>query len=233
VYDAGRGNLVHSFEETVTRLAFPPSEPTPAPPAQSLAEGVALSRMYGMTITPADVARLLSRAKVRYVLVGAHAINLYTGKPRATRDVDVITNAPAKARRALQQAYPHLDVEDHPVVIRFKEQGREVVDLIKAGSGKLFRKVLGLGVQLNLGGETVLVATAEAAVALKFCSMINPARPRNDRLQDAVDFSRAAGLQDKLDRSLLRQLGELVYAGGGDAVLKLLDDARAGRPLEL
>jgi hypothetical protein len=133
----------------------------------------------------------------------------------------------------LQQAYPHLDVEDHPVVIRFKEQGREVLDLIKARSGKLFRKVLGLGVQLNLGGETVLVATAEAALALKFCSMINPARPRNDRLQDAVDFSRAAVLQDKLDRSLLRQLGELVYAGGGDAVLKLLDDARAGRPLEL
>ncbi|MFL5405498.1 MAG: hypothetical protein ACJ79O_06540, partial [Myxococcales bacterium] len=71
------------------------------------------------------------------------------------------------------------------------------------------------------------------ALALKFCSMINPARPRNDRLQDAVDFSRAAELQDKLDRSLLRQLGELVYPGRGDALLKLLDDARAGRTMEL
>jgi hypothetical protein len=170
---------------------------------------------------------------VRYVLVGGHAINLYTGKPRATQDVDVVTAAPVKARRAVQQAFPHLTAEDHPVVVRFKEGGKEVIDLIKAGSGKLFQRVLRLVVQVKIAGEPVAVPRPEAALALKFYSMVNPARPTDDRMQDAVDFSRAAKMQEKLDQPLLHELGELVYAGGGDALLKLLADARAGRPLEL
>lgn len=80
---------------------------------------MALSSLYGMTLTPVDVVRVLARSKVGYVLVGAHAVNLYTGRPRATRDVDVVIGAPAKGRRAIEQVYPHLAVEDHPAVIRF------------------------------------------------------------------------------------------------------------------
>jgi hypothetical protein len=189
--------------------------------------------MYGMALSPMDVARVLSRAKVRYVLVGAHAINLYTGKPRATQDVDVITAAPEKARRAVQQAYPQLAVEEHPVVIRFSEGGEEVLDLIKAGSGKLFRRVLRHVITVDIGGERVVVPNAEAVLALKFCSMINLARPTDDRMQDAVDFSRAAKLQKKANLTLLRELGELVYAGGGEAIVKFVEDARAGRTLEI
>src|SRR3954469_11083056 len=112
--------------------AFPPSPAVRRPLAQSLARGVEVSTLYGMPLSPVDIAALLGRAKVRYVLVGAHAINLYTGKPRATQDVDVVTDAPVKARRAVQSAYPHLSVEDHPAVIRFKEGREEVLDLIKA-----------------------------------------------------------------------------------------------------
>ena len=186
-----------------------------------------------MALSPADVARVLSRAKVRYVLVGAHAINLYTGRPRATQDVDVITAAPEKARRAVQQAYPDLAVEEYPVVIRFTDAGEEVLDLIKARSGKLFRRVLRLVATVDVAGGPVVVPTAEAALALKFCSMVNPSRAHDDRMQDAVDFSRAAKLQKKADLRLLHELGELVYAGGGDALIKLIDDARAGRTLEI
>jgi len=58
-------------------------------------------------------------------------------------------------------------------------------------------------------------------------------RASDDRMQDAVDFSRAAKLHRKIDRELLRELGGLVYAGGGDAILKLIEDARAGRRLDV
>ena len=121
----------------MTRLAFPPSEPVETLPEQGLTRGVELSRMYGMALSPMDVARVLAGAKVRYVLVGAHAINLYTGKPRATADVDIVTDSPAKASRAVIAAYPHLIIEDHPAVIRFMDGPTEVLDLIKARSGKL------------------------------------------------------------------------------------------------
>lgn len=217
----------------MTRLAFPPSAPVRTTHAESLARGVALCTLYGMALSPLDVARVLGRARVRYVLVGAHAINLYTGKPRATQDVDVVTDAPAKARRAVQLAYPHLAVEDHPVVVRFKDGDEEVLDLIKARSAKVFRRVLGLVTEVRIGDELVVVPIAEAALGMKFASMVNPARPTDDRMQDAVDFSRAAKLQESLDEALLRELGELVYAGGGDAVMKLIADSRAGRRLDL
>jgi hypothetical protein len=186
-----------------------------------------------MALSPVDVAAVLARAGVRYVLVGAHALNLYTGKPRATEDVDVVTDAPGKARRAIEQAYPNLTVEDYPVVLRFKQGGDEVLDVIKAGSSKLFRRVLGLVAEVRIGGQVVVVPTVEAALALKFASMTNPARPTDDRMQDAVDFSRAAKLQEAFDQPLLRELGELVYPGGGDAIIKLFDDSRAGRRLDL
>jgi hypothetical protein len=217
----------------MTRLAFPPSNPIEILPAHALTRGVELSKMYGMALSPIDIARVLTRAKVRYVLVGAHSINLYTGKPRATQDVDMVTDSPVKASKAISLAYPNLTVEDHPVVIRFKDGTVEVLDLIKAKSGKLFRRVLNSATTSEIDSERIVVPTAEAALALKFYSMTNPAGPIDDRMQDAVDFSRAAKTQHDLDAALLRELGELVYTGGGEAILKLLDDARNGRRLEI
>ena len=214
-------------------LAFPPSPPARLTTWAGIDRGVRLSKMYGMSLTPSDVAGVLSKAKVRYVLVGAHAINMYTGKPRATQDVDVVTDAPAKARRAIADAFPHLVATDHPVVVRFTEDGEEVLDIIKAGSGKVFRRVLRLVNSVEMDGRAVVVPTIEAALALKFNSMISPSRQADDRMQDAVDFSRAAKADVELDDALLFELGELVYVGGGAELRKLVADARAGRPLEL
>ena len=194
---------------------------------------MALSTLYGMTLSPADVARVLGRAKVRYVLVGALAINLYTGKPRATQDVDVITGASTRARRALQEAYPDLTVEEHPVLIRFKDKDREVLDLIKSRSGKLFGEVLRQAVSVRMVGTAVRVANLEAALATKFASMSNSARSVPDRLQDVVDFSRAATFHEETKLPLLHRLGELTCRGGGDALLKLIGDVRAGRRLDV
>ncbi len=217
----------------MTRLAFPSSDPIEMLPAQGLSRGVELSKMYGMSLSPTDIAKVLRQAKVRYVLVGAHAINLYTGKPRATQDVDILTDSPAKASKAIRLAYPHLTFEDHPAVVRFKDGRSEVLDVIKAKSAKLFRRLLRLVTTSEIDGAVVVVPTVEAALALKFYSITNPTRAIDDRMQDAVDFSRAAKVQQNVDPALLRELGELVYPGGGDPLLKLLDDARNGRRLEI
>lgn len=215
------------------RIVFPPSAPVRLSAAQALAAGMELSTLYGMALSPADVARVLGKARVRYVVVGAHAINLYTGRPRATRDINVLTDAPSKARRAVEAAYPHLAVEDYPVVVRFKDSGVEVLDLIKARSSKVFRRGLRLVTEVRTAGQVVVLPTAEAALAMKFASMTNRNRPTNDRLQDAVDFSRAAERQTSLDESLLHELGELVYPGDGDELMKFVADSRAGRRLDL
>jgi hypothetical protein len=108
-----------------------------------------------------------------------------------------------------------------------------VLHLIKARSARLFRRVLRLVTTAEMDGVAVVVPSFEATLALKFFSMINMTRAANDRMQDAVDFARAASAPRSMDDALLRELGELVYDGGGEAILKLIADARAGRRIDV
>ena len=58
-----------------------------------------------------DVLRVLNRGKISYVLVGAHGLASWRGKPRATEDVDVIVAAKhvKKATQLLLDAFPQLE----------------------------------------------------------------------------------------------------------------------------
>src|SRR5687768_5160766 len=98
---------------------------------EDVALGARLAKMQGRPIGPEDVARVLREAGVEYVLVGAHAANGYTGRPRATLDVDVVVKHPKKAADAIAAAFPHLQAQDTPVVTRFKDQDHEAIDLMK------------------------------------------------------------------------------------------------------
>ncbi len=205
--------------------------------ADLVAEGVALSVYYGMIITPADVARVLNAAGVSYVIAGAHAINAHTGRPRATRDVDVLTDAPRKAADALVTAFPQLTSHDTPVVTRLMLDGEEAVDVMKARQSPLFRKVVRSAHHVNFDGVPAIVPTVEAVMAMKFSSMISIGRQVLDRQQDGIDFARVLAAADELkvpvDLDRLRELGELVYAGGGDEIIRHVSDVRDGRPLQL
>src|SRR5438067_5402959 len=135
--------------------------------APVLAEDVGLSerlsRMQGQEIGPSDVARVLNAARVKWVLVGAHAISGYTGKPRATIDVDVVCDAPKKATQALAKAFPELEIQDHPVVVRFLRDKQEAIDVIKASSSPLFRRILRMTRTVSMEGQSVPVPILEAA----------------------------------------------------------------------
>ena len=72
--------------------------------AEDIAQGARLAKMQNREIGPVDVARVLDAAKVKYVLVGAHATNGYTGRPRAT-DM-VLYEAADRARGSEPHATP-------------------------------------------------------------------------------------------------------------------------------
>src|SRR5438094_5323896 len=102
--------------------------------AEDIAQGARLAKMQRRDIGPAEVARVLNSAKVKYVLVGAHAANGYLGRPRNTLDVDVVVQFPKKASDAIAKAFPQLKMIDTPVVIRFKTpEGDEAIDVMKPG----------------------------------------------------------------------------------------------------
>jgi hypothetical protein len=206
----------------------------PPSPAADIALGVRLSNMSDGFISPADVAQLFNKAKLRYVLVGGHAVNGYSGRPRSTVDVDVVVQFPKKAATAIAAAYPKLICEDHPVVTRFKTaSGDEAIDLLKPSSSPLWKQLLKRTAVVKIGAVAVSVPRVEGMLAAKLAAMTSITRRLPDRQQDAVDFMRIVGVHEQLDMDELKQLGDLVHPGGGDEICQHVVTVRAGKPLQI
>lgn len=188
--------------------------------------------MQKRDIGPADVAGVLNKAKLKYVLVGAHAANGYSGRPRATIDVDVVVQFPKKAAKAVAAAFPQLQMRDTPVVIRFMDGDIEAIDLMKPAGSQLWARLLKETFEIRLEGERVRIPSLEGVLAAKFAAMASPYRRPTDKQQDGADFMRIVDANAEIDLDLLHELGDLVYTGGSAFVLKLVADARAGRRLE-
>lgn len=201
--------------------------------ARDIELGSKLARMQGSPISPEQVAKIFERAKLKYVLVGAHAMNGYTGHPRATEDVDVIAQFPKKASKALANAFPHLIIEDTPVVVRFRDADRVAIDLMKPTGLPLWPALMKESREVVIAKQKVRVPVLEGVLAAKFAAMASPLRRMADRMIDAGDFMRVVDANEHVDLSLLARLGELVYVGGGKDVLKHVENARAGRQLEI
>jgi hypothetical protein len=205
--------------------------------AGSLATSSALSAYYvPKLIPPHEVIRVLNGAKVRFLLLGAHGLGGWIGKPRATEDVDVLIGARGhkKAVRALLAAFPHLRGEDHEVVTRLRdpETGNVVVDVMKANQ-PLYRDALKHTRKVESEGQTYEIPSLELALAMKFAAMISLTRSDEDKLTDASDFIKMVKANHDIDLDKLHALGQLVYNGGGDEVVEKVRQVRAGEKLNL
>src|SRR5436309_27399 len=100
------------------------------PHAAAVAECAELSELYrtmwyqraaGM-VELKDILRTLQTKKIPFVLTGAHGISGWTGRPRATHDVDILVKAGrncARAVKALRELYPSLEVRQFAGVTSF------------------------------------------------------------------------------------------------------------------
>src|ERR1700738_5149650 len=94
--------------------------------------------MWGRTKTiPVDLRKLLqtlNEKRIPFVLTGAQAIGGWTGRPRATKDVDILVKGgrnQTRAVNALKALYPHLEVRQVFGVMAFFEPGEResVIDV--------------------------------------------------------------------------------------------------------
>lgn len=182
--------------------------------------------------SPVEVVQVLDKSKIVYLLVGAHAANGYTGEPRATVDVVVLVRFPNKATAALVKAFPQLRPSDNPVVTRLlRPDGECAIDFMKASTSPLWGRLIKLGRTIKICGTPVRIPPVEGVLAAKFAAMASPHRSVAKKMIDGGDFIHIVQRNPKLDTKLLEELADLVYSGGGRAVLQLFDDARAGRQL--
>jgi hypothetical protein len=194
-------------------------------------------RMYkpmAAYVKPEKLIHILNKAKVKFVLMGAHGISGWRYEPRATQDVDVLIRKShhAKAMKAVKKAFPNLTVQDLPAVTRFLDplDGKPVIDLMKPEED-LYQEVFKNPVKV---GKTHYVPNLEIAIACKYAAMISPHRNAEKKLSDAADFtSMAAHNYDDISQDILVSLGEMAKNGGGPEILKWVEDAKAGRIIPL
>lgn len=194
-------------------------------------------RMYRPTATmiPHDeIIKLLNGAGVKFVLMGTHGVGGWRSEPRATQDVDVLVR-PAhhrKAVRTIRKAYPDLIMDDQIVVTRFTDPatGFVILDLMRP-----YEKVLkAVFKNTKSVGRTHRIPDLEMSLATKYAAMVSPNRTTKKKYTDANDFMDIVEYhQNDIDLAKLKRLGEKVYRGGGAEILKYVEDAKAGRQLEL
>ncbi len=204
---------------------------------RNLTKTALLSKYQMPTVIPvADVIRLLNKAKISFVLVGAYGLAGWRKESRATEDVDVVVAAKQlkKAVQVLVAAYPNLEPVDLPVVIRLKDRETEdvLVDVMKPVQ-QPYREVFKHTEQKTIEGESYRVPTLEMALVMKFSAMTSAHRQFEDKYRDAHDFIRMVKNNPEIDEEKLVGLASLMYPAGGKDVLEMVANARANRTLHL
>jgi hypothetical protein len=162
-------------------------------------------------------------------MVGAHAANRYTGKPRHTVDVDFVAGKPKRLLGLIKQSMPEIQIREFQAVNRLYKNGEQVADIINPNTD-LMRAAL----SQNQEFEGFVIPTLEVMIALKYASMVSPNRARPDKRQDAVDFSRMVlNNEQTLDIQKISTLVQSIYDNADRDVLRLIDDVLNDRPMTI
>lgn len=199
------------------------------------------SQQVGDAIDPLEVAAVFEKEKLSYVLIGGHLMSFYTGIARATVDVDFIVGGKdfQKATKLIKSHYDQLSENNkvHHVTYDSKSSktiDRERIDLVK-DTFSLFSAVVNrYSITLRAGKESIKVPTIEAAIALKFAACISPYRGDDDKPVDQSDLMKLIkSRSEKPDERKLKELGDLIYSGGGKELIVVVDDVIAGKRINL
>jgi hypothetical protein len=197
------------------------------------------SEMANVLIDLDRILEGLTTKKVPFVLTGAHGISSWTGRPRATQDVDILVKSGsnyARAVRVIRALYPQLEERRFAGLTAFFPPGEkqsviEVIYPYRPDNAEALRTAI----WVEERNQKYRIPSLEAALANKYGAMLTPTRDSIKRAQDAVDF--AAMVKHSLDEgrqpidlATLEALGEMVWpGGGGKEILRLVEEVKAGK----
>lgn len=184
-----------------------------------------------------DVAQVLNRRQVRFVLVGANAVALYTGAPRATIDVDVLVrDADAEpATQALAEAFS-LTPEREKDVIRLQKDGQTRIDLVLTQTDALYQELTASDrytQTLVVGAEPIRVPTIEMMLALKYSAIVGPWRETHKKHFDIGDFISIVKTAGDLDLAVVEALADIIYPGASREIREKIESVKAGTEGEI
>jgi hypothetical protein len=205
--------------------------------SRSLATSTAISQYYYPDyIPPLDVIAVLSAAGVEFVLIGTHAIGGWMGKPRCTKDVDLITGPRQheNAVRALRATYAQLYVEKLSALTRLRlgETAKSAIQLFR---GEQLRLQPGSRYthEVRADGQAYFIPCLEAAIAMAFATMTDPTRVLADRYLDAHDFLCMVKGNSEMDFAKVGEAGNLFRKGQGEKIVGEVRRVQAGEKFRL
>ncbi|MBI3411106.1 MAG: hypothetical protein HY040_22455 [Planctomycetes bacterium] len=185
------------------------------------------------------ILQTLIAKKIPFVLTGAHGISGWTGRPRATKDVDILVKSGrnyVRAVNAMKALYPQLEVRRFAGVMGFFPPGEtdSVIDVTYPHREDNV-ETLRTAIWVEDKNGKYRIPTLEAALANKYGAMLALNRDAGKRGMDAVDFynmvkhSMDEG-RTPIELERLAELGENVWPrGGGKEILRLVEQVKAGK----
>lgn len=195
-----------------------------------------LRKMYWpemSAIVPEDVFAMLNEANVPFILMGTYGMTGWRDEPRASDDVDILvrTRDLRKAVQAIQVSLPNFRVEDSAAVTMFHDPAteRSLVE-VRRPTQPLFKLAFR---QSLLVEEGYRIPNLEFALVSKFAMMKSPDRPYEKKFLDAADFISMAEFNAAAIRpNRLQRFGDTIYPGGGEELIRQMDNVIAGRRIE-
>jgi hypothetical protein len=197
------------------------------------------SKMANVLIDLDRILVALNEKKIPFVLTGAHGISSWTGRPRATHDVDILVKSGrnyARTVSVIRELYPQLEVRRFAGLTAFfppgeKESIIEVIYPARPDNAETLRTAI----WVEERNVRYRVPTLETALANKYGAMLTLGREVSKRVMDGVDFynmvkhSEDEGRQP-IDLARLESLGEMVWpGGGGKEILQFVEEVKAGK----
>jgi hypothetical protein len=213
------------------------------PPDEAVRECAYLSaefrRRWNMPEISLDkIISALQARRVPFVLTGAYGIATWTGRPRSTHDVDILVKSGrnhARAVKAIRELYPDLEKRNLAGVAAFFVPGERlsVIDLMQPYRRDV-AETLASAIKVEDDRRSFRIPILEAAMANKYGASLTAERDAGQRAQDVVGFcwmvkhSLDEG-RNPIDLDRLTALGELVRPGGGEEIVRLVEESKAGK----
>jgi hypothetical protein len=187
-------------------------------------------------IKPLSIFRVLNEAKIRFMLIGAHAFGGWMGEPRARSDVEILTAAKSHvgALRTLMASFPHLKAGEQESATRLSSGERDVFGVTVWRPAKsLYREAYNHPWAVLCGVRSYVIPSLEMALAMTFERMKNLPRGDADVYQNAHDFILMVKTNPAIDLKTLARLGKLACQGGGREIVDKVRAIEAGQKFQL
>src|SRR5262245_39554342 len=181
-----------------------------------------------------EIVHALQAKRIPFVLTGAHGFSVWTGRPRATKDVDLLLKHGRnyiRAVEAMKELYPTLEVRRFGTLTAFYIPGEteSVID-VSYPARPDNEVTLRTAIWSKKESLRVRIPDLEPALANKYGAMLSLGRLSRKRAQDILDFcwivAHSLTSRRKIHLKKLEALGEMVWPGGGGReILRLVAEA--------